>query len=801
MNNKALSTLEFNKITELLAAKAISQPGKERCLALVPIIDIDEIKRLQTETSEASGQVMRKGALPLGGICDIRPMVKRSVSGGSLSIAELLGVGDFLHVSGKVINYAKTAVSEEQSTPVRDLFESITEAPRLSAEIDHCIMNDQELHDDASPKLREIRREVNISNGRVREHLNSIIHSATYKTMLQDSVITIRNGRFCVPIKSEHRNNFQGMIHDQSSTGATLFIEPMSVVSLNNKVKQLLSDEQKEIEAILRKLSAIVAEYGEILTINSEALTELDFIFARGSLSVDMRASEPVFNTKREINIKKGRHPLLDPATVVPTDIYLGRNFHTLLITGPNTGGKTVSLKTLGLFTLMGQAGLHIPAFDGSELAVFDDVFADIGDEQSIEQNLSTFSSHMTNIINILAEVTNYSLVLLDELGAGTDPTEGAALAIAMIEHLRGRGIRTAVTTHYSELKVYALSTDGVENAACEFDVETLRPTYRLLIGIPGKSNAFAISRRLGLSEEIIDSAKEVLSHEDARFEDIITDLEISKKSVIIEKERAEAYRRDAELLKKDYENQKNKLQTQRDKLLSDARVEARRTSEQAKAEADAIIKKMRKMLAGGHSIKDLEEKRAGLKEKISKYDSQAVGTPVSRSRKPAPPTIKLGDNVFINSLNQSGTVSKTPDSNGNVLVQTEIMSIKAKLKDLSLDENPAPQPSRREKGFTYTQPISSEPALSAVKKSLNIKKEIDLRGCNMDEAIEKLDKYLDDVFMSSLAKIEIIHGKGTGVLRAAVQMHLKHHPYITSFRLGEFGEGDTGVTIAELKK
>jgi len=788
MNEKALHILEYDKIIGKLTGKAISAVGKERAAALLPTFDLDEIRQGQRETTETASFILRKGSLPLGGIRDIRPALQRAEMAGVLSIEELLHVNDFLYVCRKAENYAKLEGKTEPYEILDPLFAQIQSVPQLERELTRCIASDKDLHDDASQKLSDIRRSIKVSNDRIKEQLNSIIHSQTYKTMLQDAVITIRGGRYCVPVRQEYRNAFPGMIHDQSATGATLFMEPMSVVQLNNKIKELQAEEKTEIEAVLRKLSGLVAECSGLLAANTEVLTTLDFLFAKGELSLEMRGTEPVFNTNGYVNIIKARHPLLNAETVVPTDIWLGKAFTTLLITGPNTGGKTVSLKTLGLFSLMGQAGLHIPAFDRSELAVFDNVFADIGDEQSIEQSLSTFSGHMTNIVSILNEITDNSLVLMDELGAGTDPTEGAALAVSIIEYLRGRQIRTAVTTHYSELKVYALSKDGVENAACEFSVETLRPTYRLLIGIPGKSNAFAISRRLGLPEYIIDSAKEFLSQEDERFEDILTDLEISRKSAIIEKERAEAFRRDAEVLKKDFEKQKSRLEDQKAKIITEAKNEALRITESAKSDADKIIRDMQK-LAEGANMRELDDKRRQLRERLSEMEEAAYNRP---EKKLAPITRPLveGDRVFIHSLGQSATVVKKPDASGDMTVQAGIMKIRVKLTDVVLDESRVEEKPVQKQ---YTQSVKKNKAQTATTS-------IDLRGNMVNEALESLDKYLDDAYLSGLKKVEIIHGKGTGALRAAVQQHMKTHPHVVSFRLGLFGEGEDGVTIAELK-
>ncbi len=790
MNEKALSTLEFNKIIEKLSSKAVSQMGKEVCSALKPYGDLYDIGSAQGETTEAVSCILRKSSLPLGGIRDIRDALKRAEIGGTLSITELMHVGEFLYVCRKVISYSKAENKNEAYTILDELF-SVIQPLTLEYEITRIIINELEIADDASPELRDIRRGIKVSNDRIKEQLNSIIHSQSYKNMLQDSVITIRNDRYCVPVKQEYRGTFSGMVHDQSSTGATVFMEPIAVVQLNNRIKELKAAEKNEIERILRDLSLKVAEQADILNANIDVLTRLDFIFAKAELSLSMNGTEPTFNSNGYINIKKGRHPLLDPKTVVPTDIYLGGDFSTLLITGPNTGGKTVALKTIGLFTLMGQAGLHIAANDHSELAVFDEVFADIGDEQSIEQSLSTFSSHMKNIVAILERVTPDSLVLLDELGAGTDPTEGAALGISILQYLHGFKIRTVVTTHYSELKMYALSTDGVENGSCEFNVETLRPTYRLLIGIPGKSNAFAISRRLGLPDIIIDGAKEILSHEDQRFEDIITELEINKKTMLMEKERAEAYRRDAEALKGEYEKQKLRLAEQREKIINEAREEARRVLYAAKSETDDLVKELNKQIRESASQKDIDATRQKLKDKITTAE-EGMSQKIRPAHKP-PTELRLGDGVFIHSLNQRGVVASPPDKNGDAMINAGIMKIKINISDLSLDDSEGGAGASGKKNISYGRNVKAV-------KSMNIKTEIDLRGHLVDEAIEKADKYLDDAYLAGLKEVTIIHGKGTGALRAAITNHIKRHPHVESFRLGKFGEGENGVTVVELK-
>jgi len=797
MNEKALKVLEYNKIKQMLVGYAISPMGKEKAQQLEPVNDIFEINSWQAQTTDAVSMSLRKGKIPLYGLKDIRGSLKRAEMGGALNIEELLHVGEVLRTARQVKNYSKDERKQEVYESLEPFFDSIEIISKLENEISRCIISEVEIADDASTALREIRRDIKVSNERIREQLNSIIHSSSNKTMLQDAVITMRGDRYCIPVKQEYRASFPGMIHDQSATGATVFIEPMAVVQLNNKIRELKIREKNEIDKILYTLSAMVAENSEFLKIDLETLSHLDFVFAKAELSISMNGTKPIFNTRGYINIKKARHPLLDAKKVVTTDIYLGKSFTMLLITGPNTGGKTVTLKTIGLFTLMGQSGLHIPAFDNSELAVFDNVFADIGDEQSIEQSLSTFSSHMTSIVKVLQEVSSNSLVLFDELGAGTDPTEGAALATAILQYLHKRNIRTAVTTHYSELKVYALSTDGVENACCEFDVETLRPTYRLLIGIPGKSNAFAISKRLGLPDYIIDSAKELITQENVHFEDLITDIEISKKTVIFEQERAEQYRKEAENLKKQVEEQKFKIEQQKEKIIMEAKQEARKILQSAKDESDELIRDLQKSAREIRLEIDqagLEEKRQKIKEKLNKAEgSVAQSTLNVKKGKPINKSLSLGEKVFVAGFNQSGTVVSLPDANKDVMVQLGIMKMKVKLSDLSIDDTEEKQVKQKYRNVNK----------SSVKagKAQSISAEIDCRGQLVDEAIQNIDKYLDDAYLSGLEQVTIIHGKGTGALRAAVQQHMKSHPHVKSFRAGVYGEGEAGVTVVELKK
>ena len=795
MNEKVFKTLEFDKILTKLKGYAVSPMGKEMAENLKPSSEVYEIRKWQNETSDAYDMIMRKGTIPLGGLKEIRPQLKRVSMGGNLNIEELMNIGEFLYVCRKVKNYSVNENKGETYEYIGELFDLIEHIPRLEKEITRVIISETEISDDASNDLRAIRREIKVSNDRIRDQLNSIINSTAYRNMLQDYVITIRNDRYCVPVKSEYRNSFNGMIHDQSNTGSTLFIEPMSVVQLNNKIKELRIKEKAEIEKILQHLSDMVRENIDPLMADLNVLTELDFIFAKGNIAVEMNATKPVVNTRGYVNIKKGRHPLLDSKTVVPIDIYVGDKFTTLLITGPNTGGKTVSLKTIGLLTIMGQSGLHIPAFDNSDLAVFDEVFADIGDEQSIEQNLSTFSAHMRNTVSILENVTNNSLVLFDELGAGTDPIEGAALAMAVIQSLKKRNIRTVVTTHYSELKVYALSTEGVENAGCEFDVESLRPTYKLLIGMIGKSNAFAISKRLGLKDDIIESAKSFIEQENVKFEDVIADLETSKKNVIYEQERAEQFRKEAESLKKEVEKQKKKIEDQKEKMLAKAREEAKMIYQKAKEEADAIIKEINKEARESANRNKLNASRQKLKESLANTDSE-INKMLAKRRKTykAADKLEVGDSVYVVSFDTHAKVLSLPDENKEVFVQAGIMKFKVPMAELVLDDKAQSENAAQKKN---SRGISSKVRAG---KSMAISPEIDCRGQLVEEALGNIDKYIDDAYLAGLKQIMIIHGKGTGALRSAVQEYLRKNPHVKSYRPGTYGEGEMGVTVVELK-
>lgn len=798
MNPKALKTLEFDKIIDKLTALATTPLGKELCKSLTPSIELDEIEHNLTETSDALSMILKKGTLSFSGTKDIRSSLMRLDVGSVLSIDEILAVSSVLNVALRVKSYTRkenlgnSVHNEEENTleenSLSHYFEGLEPLSNVNSEIKHCIISQDEISDDASPTLRQIRKSIKATNNKVHEQLNGIVNSS--RTMLQDALITMRNGRYCLPVKAEYRSSFKGMIHDQSSTGSTLFIEPMAIVKLNNELRELALKEQDEIERILAELSNLIGEHTEELKYDLDILTQLDFIFAKANLSKQMRASVPDFNEDGIVDIKKGRHPLIDAKKVVPIDIRLGDDFDLLVITGPNTGGKTVSLKTVGLFTLMGQAGLHIPAFDHSKLSVFHEVFADIGDEQSIEQSLSTFSSHMKNEIQIIEQATNRSLCLFDELGAGTDPVEGAALAMAILTYLHNMGAKTIATTHYSELKLFALSTPGVENACCEFDVESLRPTYRLLIGIPGKSNAFAISSKLGLPDHIIEDAKSRIDNDNKSFEDIIADLEASR--VTIEKEQAEiaSYKAEIEELKKKLTIKNEKIDAAKEKILREANEQAREILQEAKDFADASIRKYNKWSKQSNLQKDMESERSALRDKLNKADSKLVRkTKVNKKNRPQ--DFKLGESVHVISLNVNGTIGSVPNAKGDVYVQMGIMRSLVNIRDLELIDEPV-----------ITAPNLSKTGSGKIKmsKSLNISSELNIIGKTVDEGISILDKYLDDAYLSHMGQVTIIHGRGTGALRNAVQQHLKRCKYVKSYRVGGFGEGDHGVTIVEFK-
>ena len=794
MNPKALKTLEYNKIIDKLTEFAGSALAKEMCRNLQPSTDLYEIQALQKETSDALSRIYQKGAVSFRGVRDIRGSIKRLEIGAIIGISELLSICSLLDVCSKVKAYSRNDRDPDFEDSLEAMFQALQPLTPVSSEIRRCIASEEELNDDASPALFKIRRSMRQINDKVHAQLQTMVNGSA-RTYLQDAVVTMRNGRYCIPVKAEHRGQIPGMIHDQSSTGSTLFVEPMAVIKLNNDLRELELKEEKEIEMILATLSARCGEETEALRDDLDLLTKLDFIFARAQLSRSMNGTQPDFNEEGRILIKKGRHPLLDKKKVVPIDIQLGKDFELLIITGPNTGGKTVSLKTVGLFTLMGQAGLHIPAFDHSELSVFHEVFADIGDEQSIEQSLSTFSAHMTNTVSILKEADDRSLVLFDELGAGTDPTEGAALAIAILSNLHRRGSRVMATTHYSELKVFALSTPGVENGCCEFDVETLRPTYRLLIGVPGKSNAFAISQKLGLSQDIIEEAKTHLTKQDEDFEDLLADLEQKRVTIEQERDQINSYKEEIRELKQRLESKQEKLDLSRDKILREANEQARNILQEAKAYADTTIRNFQKYgKAAGVSAKDMEKERGKLREKMSTVDkklSAKNAAPKKSHKQLTAKDLHIGDSIKVLSLNLKGTVSTLPDAKGNLFVQMGILRSQVNIRDLEkLDDTVIT-------GGNFSKTGSGKIKMS---KSASVSTEINLLGKTVDEAIMELDKYLDDAYIAHLPSVRIVHGKGTGALRKGVHNYLRRQKHVKSYRLGEFGEGDAGVTIVEFK-
>ena len=793
MNEKVLTTLEYTTIIKMLEEKASSEPGKKLCRELKPMTDIRLIEEAQINTEDALTRIIKKGSVNFGSLKDFGYALKSLEIGSTLTASELLSMAKFLSNVGRVKAYGKRDDNDDNTDSLDDYFNLLEPMTRTADEINRCILDeDGHMADDASPTLKSIRKNLQQMNDKIHSELNRLVNGSL-SSYLQDHVVTMRNNRYCIPVKAEHRSQVSGMIHDQSSTGATIFVEPQAVVELNNKIKQLELDEEKEIAVILANLSAELSEHTVEIKTDMELMTKLDFAFAKGYLALDQNATRPVFNDDKIIEIRRGRHPLLDKKKVVPIDVPLGENYDLLVITGPNTGGKTVTLKTVGLFTLMGQAGLHIPAGDRSKLSVFNEVFADIGDEQSIEQSLSTFSSHMKTIVNILENADEDSLCLFDELGAGTDPTEGAALAIAILSFLHDRGIRSMATTHYSELKLYALSTDYVENACCEFDVETLSPTYKLLIGIPGKSNAFAISSKLGLSNDIIESAKAQISEDSERFEDVISDLETKRVKMERDRDELEEERQKIEADRKYLNEKLEKLNESRDRILREANEEARDILKDAKDYADETIRIMQKAGAG-ISMKELEHRRQNIRTKMEDRSGKlaAKKKPDEQSGLNAK-DIKVGDSVKIVSMGLKGTVSTLPDSKGNLYVQCGIIRSQTNIKDLALvmeQEITAP-------GLSKGKSFSSNMKMS---KAMNISYECNLIGKTVDEALAVLDKYLDDAYLSHMESVRIVHGKGTGALRSAVQSHLKKLSYVKSYRAGEHGEGDAGVTIVTFK-
>ena len=793
MNQKVFKTLEYTKIRTILADKASSPGGKRLCQELTPFDSLSALQKALKETSDALSRLWHGGSLSFSGVHDITASIKRLEVGSTLSQSELLEVSRLLDTALRVKGFGRTEQDEDREDSLTEYFQGIEPLSPVNNELKRCIVSEEELADDASSTLHSIRRTIRNTNDKIRSQLNSMVNSQNMRTNLQDFVITMRNGRYCLPVKADCKGNVPGMVHDQSSTGSTLFVEPMSVVQMNNELRELAGKEKEEIERILAELSALVGEKTEELTYNLQILTHLDFIFAKAALSKDMKGCEPVFNDRGIIKIKCGRHPLLDAKKVVPIDIHLGDTFDQLIVTGPNTGGKTVSLKTVGLFELMGLSGLHIPADEGSELALFTEIFADIGDEQRIEQSLSRFSSHMTNIIRILEKADDKALVLFDEICAGTDPVEGAALAISILTFLHNMKVRTMTTTHYSELKLFALSTDGIENACCEFSVETLSPTYRLLIGIPGKSNAFAISAKLGLPGYLIEDAKKRIDSDNEAFEDILTDLEQSK--VKIQQEEAEITRNRAEIaaLKSELESKTERLQNQREQILREANEEAARILSDAKDFADETIKKINKLSKGANiNHKDLENERHKVRNKMNEAQSKlALKNTKKQAKKYTAKDFKPGDSVKVLSLNLKGTICGTPNAKGDVSVQMGILRSVVNIRDLEPVDEPV-----------ITAPNMQRLSSGKIKmsKTATISTEINLIGKTTDEAIPLLDKYLDDAYLAHLPSVRVVHGRGTGALRTAVHKYLKRLKYVDSFRLGEYGEGDSGVTIVNFK-
>ena len=788
MNRKSLTTLEYNKIIDKLQSFAVSRDAKNKAAKLFPMTDIDKINVCLTETGDAVSRLYAKGCASFSGVSDVMGSVKR------LEVGSCLNAHELLQISG-VLSAAKAHKThyEETQDSLTPLYDSLDPVPSLYAQIKKCIISEDEISDDASANLKDIRRNIRLANDRIHTELNKILNNQALRNCLQDYVITSRQGRYCLPVKAEYKSQVPGMVHDQSATGSTIFIEPAAVVKLNNDIRELELKEEAEIQVILADLSAQAAEYTEQIATDYKVLVKLDFIFAKAQLARNWHCTAPVMNTEHYTNIKQGRHPLIDPEKVVPIDINLGKDFNLLIITGPNTGGKTVSLKTVGLLTLMAQAGLYIPALDHSQIGIFNNIFADIGDEQSIEQSLSTFSSHMTNTIHILKNATSDSLILFDEIGAGTDPTEGAALAISILNDLHQRGITTMATTHYSEIKIYALTTPGVENACCEFDVASLKPTYRLLIGVPGKSNAFAISKRLGLPEYLIDDAARRMDAEDIHFEDIISDLETSRATIRKEQEEIARYKKEITDLKAELKAKQQRLDERTDKIIKKANQEAAEILKEAKEYADETIKTMNKH---GLSVKELEKQRTAVRDKINKSQEKlAVKAAPPKAHKASDISeFKEGIYVRILSMNLTGTVVGTPNTKGEVTVAVGSLTTKAKINNLEIiTDYKEPEESKSGKSSTGQGRIK-------MSKSASISPEINLLGCTVDEAVAKLDKYLDDAYISKLSQVRIVHGKGTGALRAGITAYLKGIPYIKNFRLGEAGEGDAGVTIVEFK-
>ena len=790
MNQKTLTKLEYHKIIAMLEEQASSFRGKQLCRRLKPMTDLERIDTAQEQTAAAFTRIVKKGRISFSDAFPVEESMKRLEIGAALGSGELLRICKVLKTTARAKAYGRHDTQDDLADCLDAYFEQLEPLTLLSNEIERCIISEEEISDDASSALKHIRRSIHSINDKIHATLNTLVNGSL-RTYLQDPIITMRGDRYCIPVKAEYRGQVQGLIHDQSSTGSTLFMEPMAIVKLNNDLKELYAKEQEEIQVILARLSEDTSAYIEEIRTNYRSLTDLDFIFARGQLAYFMNGSRPILNTEGRIRIRSGRHPLLDARKVVPITVTLGEDFSLLIVTGPNTGGKTVSLKTVGLLTLMGQAGLHIPAADRSEIAIFRQIYADIGDEQSIEQSLSTFSSHMTNIVSFLKDVDQNSLVLFDELGAGTDPTEGAALAIAILSHLHTKGIRTMATTHYSELKVYALTTEGVENACCEFDVESLKPTYRLLIGIPGKSNAFAISSKLGLPDYIIEDAKNRLSEHDVSFEDLLGDLENSRRTIEKERDEIQNYKREVERLKTQTRQKQEKLEEQRERILREANEKANAILRDAKEMADETMKNFRKFGKEGISAAEMEKERERLRQKIKETSAKSTLTPQKPKKTYKPSDFKLGESVKVLSMNLTGTISSLPDSRGNVTVQMGILRSQVHISDLEIieEQNPyAPKNMRR----TGSGKIK-------MSKSLSVSPEINLLGKTVDDAVAELDKYLDDALLSHLNSVRVVHGKGTGALRKGIHEYLRRQKHVKSYHLAEFGEGDAGVTIVNL--
>lgn len=800
MNQKVLQTLEFDKIIKILTEYATTELGKAMCSALTPMTEENDILNAQDQTQDALTRIYKRGNVSFFGVSDLTPSLARLKMKGTLGIGELLDIARLLETTKNAISYGVRTEEDLEADSLDTLFESLVPMEDLLREIRRCIISEEEISDDASSTLKSIRRAMKQANQKIHTQLTTVVSSASNQDKLQDAIVTMRNGRYCIPVKQEYRNSFQGMIHDRSASGNTLFIEPMAVVALNNELKELEGKEQTEIERILSLLSE-QASYGiEDLSQNQKTLILLDFIFAKAKYAKDLDASKPTFRDDGIINIKQGCHPLLDKKQVVPINISLGKDFSMLIVTGPNTGGKTVSLKTVGLLTLMGQAGLHIPAFQGSSLGIFREVFADIGDEQSIEQNLSTFSSHMTNIVSIVQQAHRDSLVLLDELCGGTDPIEGAALAISILTDLHDRGIKTMATTHYSELKMFALSTDDIENASCEFDVETLSPTYRLMIGIPGKSNAFAISRKLGLDEHIIEGASGQIDQSVKDFETILADLEKSKQT--IEQEQAEIleYRKEIESLRRSLKARQDNIKEKREKLLRDAREEAHNIISEAKEIADSTIKEynqLKKQTNHQNANKKMEHMRSDLRGRMNKLEHQmAYKTKKQNKKRHDASDFQVGDEVYVTSLSLAGTVQTLPNAKGDLYVQMGMMRSLVNIKDLEITKTS--QQVKRENQRNE----SRNRGRTAISKSASIKPEINVMGMTVDEAVSQLDKYIDDACLANLNQITVVHGKGTGALRKGLHTYfkqLKKQHRISGYRDGEYGEGDLGVTVVLL--